>query len=38
MGIYLNLDEAIRTKARYAAKTGDIGVSIYDLLRKIGKK
>jgi len=33
-GTYLNLDEAIRLKVRYAAETGDISVSVYDLLIK----
>lgn len=37
-GIYLNLDDAIRVKVRYAAETGDIGVPVYNLLIKMGKK
>lgn len=37
-GLYLNLDEAIRIKTRYAAETGEIGISVYDLLIKYGEK
>ena len=37
-GIYLNLDEAIRIKVRCAAETGNIGVSVYELLLSMGKK
>lgn len=37
-GVYMNLDEAIRIKVRYAAETGDIGMSAYELLIKMGEK
>ena len=33
-GVYLDLDEAIRIKVRYAAETGNIGVSVYELLSR----
>jgi len=37
-GFYLDLDEAIRTKVRYAAETGNIGISVYELLISTGEK
>jgi len=38
-GFYLCLDDAIRMKVRYAAETGNIGVSVYELLISMeGKK
>lgn len=37
-GVYIDLDEAIRIKARYTAETGNIGVSVYELLITKGGK
>jgi len=36
--LYLNLDNAIRIKVRYAAETGDISIPIYNLLIITGQK
>jgi hypothetical protein len=35
---YLDMEEAIRIKVRYAAETGNIGISVYEILTKMGKK
>ncbi len=37
-GAFLNLDEAIRIKVRHAAETGNIGVTVYELLIQKGQK
>lgn len=37
-GAYMDLDQAIRIKVRYAAETGNIGVSAYELLISTGEK
>lgn len=34
---YLDLDEAIRIKVRHAAETGDVGMSAYAILMKMGE-
>lgn len=36
-GIHLDLDVAIKIKVRHAAETGDVGISAYDILVKMGK-
>jgi len=37
-GSYLDLNEVIRMKVRHAAETGDIRVSVYDLIIRAGRR